>query len=186
MTEEIWRPVVGHEGAYEVSNLGRVRSVDRIKTIHRRDGHTGEEMYVSYKITGRILRLDTTNKGYFRVMLGRHGPRKSVHQLVLEAFIGPCPPGEESLHADDVSKNNCLENLSWGTKSKNQHDAIRNGKSPTGERKANAKLSNNDVIAIRSRLAAVGWCIAEIARDYGVSESAIRNIKIGRSWRHLS
>jgi len=56
------------------------------------------------------------------------GKNVSVHTLVLEAFVGPCPPGEEALHADDNPANNRWpENLSWGTRSKNLADRIANG-----------------------------------------------------------
>lgn len=183
MTQEIWKPVVGHEGAYEVSNLGRVRSIDRVVIIHRCDGHTGQQMVVNCPLKGRMLRLKRTKKGYLEVMLRRKGRMRRVHQLVLEAFVGPCPDGQEARHENDVKDDNRLANLLWGTKSENQHDAIKNGRSPIGDDKSNAKLSSEDIPSIRHRLKTEG-CIA-IAHSFGVSETAIRNIKDGRSWRHV-
>ena len=182
MTER-WLPVVGFEGFYEVSDLGRVRSLDRIITLHRYDGHTGEEMWVSYKMKGRILKPELRkNTGYLYVMLGRKTRHRAIHRLVLEAFVGPCPEGQEARHLDDLGAHNELSNLLWGTRADNQHDAIRNGRSPIGEAKHGAKLKAADIPSIRARLMVDGC--AAIAKDYHVSETAIRNIKVGRSWSH--
>jgi len=101
---------------------------------------------------------------------------------VLNAFVGKCPDGLQGLHANDVKSDNRLSNLSWGTPSQNQLDAIRNDRCLLGQEKPNAKLRDADIPVIRSRLRAEG-CPA-IAKDFGVSETAIRNIKDGRSWKH--
>lgn len=180
--KEIWRPIVGYAG-HEVSNLGRVRSLDRVITFRRIDGHSHEDIEINCALKGKILRPDISNRGYPRIMLKSKGHHLSVHKLVLEAFRGPCPEGHEACHANDIKADNRLSNLSWGTPSQNQHDAIRNGKSQVGELKPNAKLKNSQISEIRLKLENNG-CIAHIARNYGVSESAIRNIKLGKSWRH--
>jgi hypothetical protein len=113
-TAERWLRIPGHEG-YEVSDLGRVRSVDR--TIMRRDGKPK-------RCRGQILK-PMVPEGYARVRLG--GQWRSVHQLVLEAFVGPRPDGMQVCHVDGVSTNNHLENLRWGTVSENQLDRVRHG-----------------------------------------------------------
>ena len=118
-----WKPVPGFEGSYEVSDTGLVRSLDRtIETVSR----TGRP-YMQRR-PGRILKPGKvgTNNHLHVVLEGRVD--RSVHHLVLEAFIGPCPPGLMARHADDDPTNNNLRNLSWGTRSYNSYDAIRNGR----------------------------------------------------------
>jgi hypothetical protein len=118
MTEQ-WRPVVGYEGLYEVSDLGRVRSLPRVAL--RSNG-------VPYTIRERVLRPQRNSK-HVNVTLYKDGVAQTplVHRLVLAAFVGPCPPGQQARHWDDVGTNNTLSNLLWGTPSDNQHDMVRNG-----------------------------------------------------------
>lgn len=119
MNEE-WRPILSHSG-YEVSNLGRVRSVDRV--IHRIDGHQS-------RIAGVVLTPNAKCRtGHLWVSLLRNSvrTRRYVHQLVLEAFVSPRPPGCVARHLDDNPSNNSLENLAWGTPSENSFDRVRNG-----------------------------------------------------------
>lgn len=117
----VWRAVTGFEGLYEVSDDGRVRSLDRV--VPRRDGGTTRR-------PGKELRgSPNTTNGRIEVGLTRQGRRVSryVHRLVLEAFVGPCPPDMEARHLDDDPLNNSLANLLWGTRSENVRDRVRNG-----------------------------------------------------------
>lgn len=118
-TPERWLPIPGYEGHYEVSDHGRVRSLPR--KILRSDGAT-------QPIRGRILKA-SGGKGHQHVNLALGGVHNSlwVHRLVLEAFVGPCPPGQVCCHWDDNPANNHLRNLRWGTKGDNTRDAVRNG-----------------------------------------------------------
>jgi len=113
---EHWRPVVGHEGRYKVSDLGRVRSVDRIDSRGNR-------------AWGRVLAPDVTASGHLRVALCVDGKarRHFVHRLVLAAFVGPRPDGMEACHNDGDPKNNVVGNLRWDTKSANARDRRRHG-----------------------------------------------------------
>ena len=113
--EELWLPVVGYEGYYEVSDMGRVRGRERADSIGR-------------PLSGKNLAQNVTRRGYKTVCLCRDGIRstKRVHRLVLEAFVGPCPEGMERLHWDDVPSNNHLSNLRYGTKLENAADKLRN------------------------------------------------------------
>lgn len=126
MIEE-WRPVAGHERDYEVSSLGRVRSVDRIKIYERVDQYSGRLITVRRRHRSRILRPGRKPSGHFSVALGR-GNSRDVHVLVLEAFVGPAPDGHECRHLNDNPAENHLRNLCWGTRSENNLDAIKNGK----------------------------------------------------------
>lgn len=125
--KEEWRPVVGYEREYEVSNLGRVRSLDRIKTYERIDQYSGRLIVVSRQHKSRLLRPGRKPSGHFSVALGR-GNSRDIHILVLEAFVGPAPKGHECRHLNDDPSENHLRNLRWGTRSENNFDAIRNGK----------------------------------------------------------
>lgn len=117
---ETWLSVIGWEGYYEVSDLGRVRSVERI--VPRSSGHP-------QRIRERILKALPGAHGYPRVNLcvdGRYVQR-TVHSLVLEAFVGPCPPGMESLHRNGVRTDCRLSNLRWGTSAENKADTRAHG-----------------------------------------------------------
>ena len=120
---EEWRPVLGHEG-YEVSNLGRVRSIPR--RVRCGNGATRS-------VAGRIL---TTGRyrsdGRQTVAIGR-APRLVAH-LVLEAFVGPRPPGMCALHGRRGLASDELSNLRWGTHSENNLDRVRDGTDPKRNR----------------------------------------------------
>lgn len=119
MTEE-WRPVVGYEGLYEVSDQGRVRSLDRVVT------HKNGRVRVHKSV---LLKASPGVHGYPLVGIYRQCVVKmsKVHRLVMEAFVGPCPEGLQVLHADDIKTHNHLSNLRYGTSAENSLDAIRNG-----------------------------------------------------------
>lgn len=116
---ENWVPIPNWEGWYEVSDLGRIRSIDRVVKTGSYERH--------YK--GKILTPGVHVKDKSRhVNLARGGPKQSfrVARLVLIAFVGPCPPGKEACHWDDDQDNNRLSNLRWGTKPENGLDRVRN------------------------------------------------------------
>lgn len=121
MNEE-WRPVVSYEGWYEVSNRGRVRSINRVG-VHPKSGPS--------KYAGRILKINPRESGHCYVSLARNGlvAVLGVHRLVLEAFVGPCPDGMEGCHNNGDPANNRVENLRWDTHANNMHDVIEHGTS---------------------------------------------------------
>lgn len=117
---EEWRPVKGYEGLYDVSDLGRVRSHDRL--LNRKNG------MVKWK--GRVLKPQKGSKGHWGVSLWNNNQPKTqyVHRLVAMAFI-PNPEGYPLVrHLNDVKEDNRKVNLAWGTHSDNAHDAVRNGR----------------------------------------------------------
>ena len=118
--EERWLPVVGYEGYYEVSDLGNVRSLPR--TIRISDGFR--------RLRGRVLRPGINPKTGRRVVVLRGGgPRQThtIYPLVLEAFVGPRPPGMEACHNNGDHTDDRLINLRWGTSSANTYDSVRHG-----------------------------------------------------------
>lgn len=129
-TEE-WRPVVGYEGIYEVSDRARVRSLPRFVTQRGRYG------MITRPVRGCVLK-QTVRDGYFNVSLcnGETEKIKRVHRLMLEAFVGPCPDGMVACHDNDVRTDNRLANLRWDTESANQYDCVRNGGNHLAEKDA--------------------------------------------------
>ena len=120
---EVWKPIPGFDGAYEVSDWGRVRSIDRIITT---------KAGTKQRRQGRVLTPTANTGGYLKVGLGRLGRAKTlqVHRLVLEAFVGPCPEGHECCHNDGDPTNNNLSNLRWDTPSGNALDSVLHGTHP--------------------------------------------------------
>jgi hypothetical protein len=118
---EHWLPIPGYEGLYAVSDLGRIRSLDRVIT-RRTDGRT-------QKVKGRVLRLSRSVKGRPIVILSASGQSRTrpVHRLVLLAFVGPCPPGLEACHNNGDRTDNRLSNLRFDTHSANILDRQRHG-----------------------------------------------------------
>lgn len=178
MTEE-WRDIAGYEGFYQVSNLGRVRSADRlINTVYG----AKRRMY------GRVLKpkLNKSRGDYCVVFLSVDGVAKNryVHQLVLEAFIGPRPgPNYQCCHADRNPQNNRLDNLRWDTPANNTADKLLHGTTGKGERSGTAKLTDKDILVIRER--AKTEIHRVIAADYGVKRQAIDRIVNKTRWSHI-
>jgi hypothetical protein len=110
---ETWRPVVGFEGRYEVSDLGRVASMPK-----------------GYYKTRRILQPFFSSDGYALVNLCADGSRRryGIHSLVLEAFSGLRPEGMMARHLDGDPGNNTPANLRWGTAAENAQDMLKHGR----------------------------------------------------------
>ncbi len=125
-TSEHWLVIPGWEGFYEVSDLGRVRSMDRTLLVTIGQGGT----YMTRR-RGQILRQTPGTKGYLGVHLN-NAPhrrcRKETHTLVLAAFAGPLPDGVERLHSNGNQTDNRLTNLRYGTHAENMADILRHGR----------------------------------------------------------
>lgn len=181
---EFWKPVVGLEKYYIVSSYGRVKSLERKRTITSR-GTTYTRIHRE-KFLKRIPNID----GYPTVCLyGDDGSKgfRFVHHLVLEAFVGPKPNKKaQCRHLDDIKTNCHAENLVWGTGSENRSDAYRNGKRKNvkyskGENHYKCKLSDEEVAEIK-RLCKKGkyGTKSKLARKYGVSTQLISSLCLGR------
>lgn len=177
MAREKWKPVVDWDGMYEVSDMGRVRSVARV-VPHATSG--------TLTIKQREMKQGANGRGYKQVWLCRGGEYtpKLVHRLVLEAFIGPCPDGMECCHGNGERRDNRLSNLRWDTRSANQLDKDQHGTSRRGEQSSLAKLTQRQVNEIRYRYKK--GCRANggraLASEYGVSDSQISRIVAGKRW----
>ena len=170
---ETWKPVVGYEGLYEVSNMGRLKSLSKYSGDYLRPT-------IIMKPKNRAAHRDVT--------LHRFGQRRGfwVHRLVLEAFVGPCPPGMECCHFPDRNPhNNRLDNLRWGSPADNAEDRRKHGTIPFGEQHKRAVLKVTDVLDIRYRGRLPGANLAALAREFGVAPNTIHHIVKNRNWRWL-
>lgn len=164
---EIWKDIPGYEGSYQVSDLGRVRSLDRVLNAHKlgRGYCRG--------VRGRILKpgASNVNSGHLTVALGRHNSQ-CVHFLVLLAFVGPRPAKMDTRHLDGNSANNILSNLEYCTRSRNGQDKKYHKGAST------YKLTPSEVREIKTALLAPYYGLqADLCRKYNVSHSTIYNIK---------
>lgn len=102
---EVWKPLPGYEGWYEISSKGRVKRVAP---------GCGTRV-------GKILKNRITKDGYAYVIVNRRGEAKDLRigRLVCEAFNGPCPEGKQCNHKDGVKLNDTPTNLEWVTPSEN-------------------------------------------------------------------
>lgn len=119
---EIWKSIFGWSGRYEVSNLGRVRSVDRRYRTAKYGG------LVSFK--GRVLKKNISKKGYSIAILSKPAHKTrcfNVHTLVLRAFKGRCPRGQECCHNNGKRADNRAGNLRYDTRSNNALDRHKHG-----------------------------------------------------------
>ncbi len=164
---EIWKPICGHEGFYEVSNFGRVRSLKFRNTA------------------GRILRTAKQRSGHLRVDLGRRQRNRLVHRLVIETFVGPRPEGMECCHHNGDPEDNRIENLRWDTRSSNHADKRIHGTSRSGEENPFSKLKADEVKDIR-RMRSSGFTLKDIAEAFGVTQSTVSAIARRKAWAHIN
>lgn len=173
---EEWRDVVGFEGFYQVSSLGRVRSLDRWIL------HSGKKRFKKGVV--RAEKLDY--HGYPSVALCLDGRRYdvNVHTLVARAFVDGYFEGAHVNHIDGVKANNIPSNLEFCTRSQNMKHAYSLGLKKPVSVASRRVLSDDDVRSIRSLLASGNTCV-QIASRFGVKDEAIRRIKTGQTWSGL-
>ncbi len=119
--KEIWKDIKGYEGLYQVSNLGRVKSLDRWITYTQTNQHDPIGKVVHQKFPSRILTPRKTKSGYLRAQLVNKD--FYIHRLVCNNFIRPLKPKEEINHIDGNKQNNNLENLEIVSRIENQNHA---------------------------------------------------------------
>lgn len=177
---EEWRPIIGFERIYEVSDLGRVRSFDR------RCGSVRAGKPWSMTKRGRIMRPNNQPNGYLGLMLsnGDRSEKRLVHRIVLEAFVGPRPHGFWAAHNNGIKTDNRLCNLRWDTASNNQADKRKHGTALIGEKARDAKLTEADVRMIRSLPKTTN--MQRIAEQLGVTRQTVWHVWYKHSWHHVT
>jgi len=175
-TSEIWKPVVGYEGLYEVSDWGRIRSMD----------HYVKHRWGGQRLVRGTLRYTVFLGLYPGVHLSKNNSTKmhAVHKLVASAFLGPCPFGMQVAHWDGDPTNPKLKNLRYATPSDNNMDKQRHGTAQKGERSGTHRLTDEAVREIRKALAEGASKMSQ-ARRFGVSHKTIRNLAAGKIWTHV-
>lgn len=170
---EVWMSIGGFEGFYEVSSIGRVRSLDRpVRRVLR-----GVETTVTHK--GRVLSPYVNRGGYEKVTLWKDGSWKTfqVSRLVGAAFLDG-PIGETINHKNGIKRDNRPENLEWMTNLENIQHALDSGLT-------NSKLSDQDFLSIRD-LYKAGMKRSEIAERFPVCYGRINEIIRAKEWRKVA
>lgn len=171
MLGEQWKTVAGYEGLYEVSDLGRVRSLDRLVAYKR----TGGVMLRR----GRLLAGALDKAGYAHLVLCKEGKQKTLYfsRLVAQAFV-PNPDNLPDVHHKDFDKtNNSSRNLVWTTHQQNIKHSVVGGRY--------AKKLNSKVVSEIKTRHRNGESQASIARNLGVRYETVHHVVNGRSWRHV-
>lgn len=169
--EEIWKDIAGYEGLYQVSNIGRIKSLPK-KTYNPHCSHSLTKT--------KILKASKNNYGYITT----HFRKKTikVHRLVALAFI-PNPNNKPKVnHKNGIKTDNRVENLEWCTQLENVIHGYETGLTvvPRGEKAYHAKLTNKQVLEIKELTANTSILLKSIAQTYGVTPSLIGMIRSGK------
>ena len=166
--KEVWKDIEGYEGYYQVSNLGRVRSVDRIV-----------ETSLGYKSNRKekMLKPGLSQDGYELVGLSKSGKTKSftVHRLVAGKFI--CQNGAlEVNHINGDKTDNSVRNLEYVTGSENMQHSFDNGLRKN-------KINREEADEIRDLYANTSLTQLEIGKIYGISKNMVSDIWLNKKWK---
>lgn len=184
LESEEWRDVVGYEGLYSVSSIGRVR----------RDAR--------YNGRGGLRKCDFNKRsGYWRIELSKDNRKRKylIHQLVAASFIGPCPPRMEVNHKDARKTNNRADNLEYVTRRENSEHAHKHGLCAVGDRHWKRQHPDRTVGELNPACRLTSAIVADIkrqyrdgtlnqrqaARRYGVAPTTINAIVKGVNWSHI-
>lgn len=177
MNKEIWKPIFGYEGLYEISNYGQIKRLNRDKRCR------------PFRLIKPLKKAD----GHVCVDLSKNGSskRRYIHTIVLETFVEARPQGMECRHLDGNPENNKIENLKWGSKSENTRDSVKHGTHwlskniQKGSMCKWAKLNEFKVRVIKKLLIENNLNIKEISEIFRVSNTSIYDILMNRTWKHI-
>lgn len=167
---EVWRDVVGYEGLYAVSSLGRIKRTGKARGA----------------VVGRILSDRATRNGGY-IVNGLWKDEKmsllAVHRIVAEAFLGPAPSERHIVaHNDGNPKNNVVSNLRWTTLAENTYDQVLHGTNIGKFYGRKGALTDTQILSIRADHRSA----AAIAPEYGMSPGAVHQIRKRKTHTHLA
>lgn len=198
--ERQWRPVVGFEDLYEVSNLGEVKSLAHSRVMPNGGVRIYAETILKNRTIGRSIR-NTAWKPYQQAVLYYSSKPKTymIHRLVAQAFITNPQNKPEVNHIDNNPLNNNVSNLEWVTRSENTIHAIAINPAfcksfgrrmahrvPRGEKQHNAKLTDEKILKIRSKYIPNIYSLSRLAEEYQVSKKLVLLIIQNKIWKHLN
>lgn len=165
---ENWRWVPGYEHLYMVSDYGNVMSVNPRK---------GSQPF-------KPLRLSSCGSGYQKVVLRKDGQSSNVmiHRIVASAFLPNPEHKDEVNHKDGDKSNNSVSNLEWVTRSENQRHSV----DILGNRHVGTEHPVKINAEIARRIYRAEGSYSSIAREYGIIDTMVRNIKTGKSWKRAT
>lgn len=177
LSNEVWKDISGYENIYQISNLGRVKSLKReLKNQHGK--------------SNIIMKQRKNRDGYLRVNLKKDNKMKivNIHRLVAIHFIENITQLPVVNHIDGDKNNNTANNLIWCTAQENTIHAFKNGLTSInkGEKSKSAKLTENDVRNIYQKYFDKKISPSLIAKKYGVSRRCIEKIIRGETWKELA
>lgn len=176
-----WKPVKGFEDFYEVSEDGRIKTIERVITL---PSH-------SYLKKERILTQFKDGRGYMHVKLydGKGKPKSlCIHRIVASTFIlNDDKTKLEVNHIDGNKSNNCVSNLEWCTRGENIKHAytLRDPESYKGSGNKNSKLTEDQVINIREEYRTKNFTYKQLADKYKVGVTLIGYIINNKVWNHV-
>lgn len=183
---EVWKPIPGYEGLYEVSNRGRIKSIAGFKR------YAGKQRRIKIRIVRGCRSV---------CLVDKNGRKKEVliHLLVLLAFVGPKPKDkQECRHFPDKNpSHNCVENLQWGTYQEQWEDKVVHGTDNTGHRYGEDHPSSTMTEAIvrkarelwvpakRGKIKWGKYTVAWLSREFKVSKDALWGALLRKTWKHV-
>lgn len=173
-TKEIWKDIKDYEGLYQVSNLGRVKGLNRVTNIGRRRPES-------------IFTPGKCSHGYFRAGISKNAKRRTfaVHRLVAQAFI-PNPENKPEVnHINGIKTDNRVENLEWVDRFENVRHAWDTGlqRKHLGEKHGMSKVTKSDVLFIRANHER--FSRKELCDRFGIGTSQVCAIIRRQSWKHI-
>lgn len=172
---EIWKDIKEYEGYYQVSNLGRIKSLSRIV-----DNHSGFKK----KLKEKILNPSISKTGYLVVSFKKNNKRKTfkVHRLIAFAFIPEVCGKTFVNHKNGIKTDNSISNLEWCTiKENNDHAVKSNLRKDIGVNNNNSKLKEKDVIFIRTS----SLMLKELSLIFGICESTVSKVRRLKTYKNI-
>lgn len=167
---EVWKPIAGYEGLYEVSNLGNVRSYQNFGFGLRKEPKMIKPSINSYGYLGLTLCKNTKHR------------YKTIHRIVAETFIKTEGAGLQIDHINGIKTDNRVTNLEWVTPKENTLRSVRLGLKPRGEKHGNSKLKQKEVETIRALYKTGKHTQRQLGAIFGVSHSVVGKIVRNEAW----